>query len=77
MDGVRAHQWHLVPSDRERHFPAGLRTQRDELELAVIELRELKDGMAEEDYFERLETLLVQLAEVYEEAELSGADAGR
>lgn len=69
LDGFRAHQWHLIPSDEERRFPAKLRPLRDELELAVIQLRELKDDLSEDDYFARLEPLLVRLAEVYEEAE--------
>jgi hypothetical protein len=69
LDGFRAHQWHLIPSEQERSFPAELRPVRDELELAVFQLRELKTDLPEEEYFARLESLLVQLAEVYEQAE--------
>lgn len=69
LDGFRAHQWHLIPSEVERNFPAELRPLRDELELAVFQLRELKADLPEEEYFARLEELLVRLAEVYEQAE--------
>lgn len=69
LDGHRAHQWHLVLSEQERRFPAELRPRRDELELAVIQLRELKGDLPEDEYFTRLESLLVQLAEIYEQAE--------
>ena len=33
VDGLRAHQFHLVPSDRERNMPAELRAHRDAIEL--------------------------------------------
>jgi hypothetical protein len=69
LDGYRAHQWHLVPSPRERVLPAELRRQRDELELAVIELREQKPQLVEEDYYSRLELLLLKLAELYRQAD--------
>jgi hypothetical protein len=69
LDGSRAHQMHLVQSDRERAMPADLRKHRDELELAVEALRDKKAAMNEDDYFAKLEPLLVELAELYQKAE--------
>ncbi|HEX6987136.1 MAG TPA: hypothetical protein VF170_17285, partial [Planctomycetaceae bacterium] len=64
-DGVRAHQWHLVPSDRERRLPPEVRRRRDELELAIAELRERKATLPEDDYYARLLPLTVELARLY------------
>lgn len=66
LDGPRARQWHLVPSDRERAIPAEVRVNRDELELAIESLRQKKSSMSEDEYYEQLEPLLLELARVYE-----------
>ncbi|QEL19651.1 hypothetical protein [Limnoglobus roseus] len=66
-DGVRAHQWHLVPSDREKAVPAAVRQRRDELEQSLAALREQKEKLAEDEYYARLEKVLVDLARLYEE----------
>lgn len=67
VDGRRAHQLHLVRSETEQSLPAELRQQRDDLELAVIELRDRKAQFASEDeYYAQLEPLLVRLAQVYQ-----------
>ena len=65
-DGTRAHQLHLVPSDRERALPPAVRQRRDELERSVAALRETKDKLPEDDYYARLEPLMVELAKVYQ-----------
>lgn len=63
-DGRRAHQFHLVRSREDQQLDPALRRERDRLELAVIALRERKGSFAsEDDYYARLEVLLVQLAE--------------
>ena len=64
-DGLRAHQWHLIPSDRERSIPPEVRRDRDRLELASAGLREQKGKLAEDDYYARLEPLMVELARLY------------
>jgi hypothetical protein len=64
-DGARAHQFHLVKNDRERRMPARTRARRDELERAAAELRSRKDQLPEEDYYARLETIMVELARLY------------
>ena len=66
LDGFRAQQFHLIRNSTERSLPAAVRTQRDELELAVLKLREQKGQMDEEEYYRTLEKLLLQLAQLYE-----------
>jgi len=66
-DGLRAHQLHLVRSDQERKLSAEVRAKRDELELAIARLRDTKSQFKEDDYYERLERLVVELATLYEE----------
>ena len=39
------------------------------LELAVIQLRERKDDDSEDEYYTKLETMLVQLSELYEQVD--------
>jgi hypothetical protein len=68
LDGTRAHQFHLVASDRERKLPADALRRRDELELQVAALREKKDGLKEADYYGRLEPLMLELGRLYEGA---------
>lgn len=65
LDGLRAHQFHLIPSERERAMPAETRQKRDEIELAVAALREKKDKVSADEYYEQLEKLMVELAKIY------------
>ncbi|HEY5911591.1 MAG TPA: hypothetical protein VJA21_13410 [Verrucomicrobiae bacterium] len=65
VDGARAHQLHLVLSQAEQELPAGIRTKRDALELSIARLRETKAQRSEEEYYRELETLLIQLQQVY------------
>jgi hypothetical protein len=67
-DGLRSHQIHLVPSERERRLSPEVRKHRDELELALAALRDRKEKLGEETYYERLEGLLVELARLYRQA---------
>ena len=76
LDGYRAHQWHLLPGELERSFPVELRALRDELEIAIFELRDRKGELPEEEYFAELEALLLELAELYEEAEKGSDSSG-
>lgn len=68
LDGVRAHQLHLVVGEREREMSPEARHRRDELELAVAMLREKKEQMPEDEYYARLEELMLELARLYREA---------
>ena len=64
LDGSRAHQFLLVPNEAERSMPADIRQHRDELERKIAELRQQKGQLEEDDYYARLESLLVDLAEL-------------
>jgi hypothetical protein len=65
-DGIRAHQVHLLPSDRELRIPAAIRRRRDEIERDVAALRDQKGKLGEDSYYRRLEPLLVELARLYQ-----------
>ena len=69
LDGMRAHQFHLVRSQRERNLSPELRQRRDEIETRVFQLRDQRDSLTADKYFAQLETLLVELATIYEQAE--------
>jgi hypothetical protein len=66
LDGTRAHQIHLIASDRETKLSPELRQRRDALELAIAKLRDEKPALREDDYYNRLETLMLELAQLYE-----------
>jgi len=66
VDGLRAHQWHLVKSETEAAMPAEVRAKRDGLELRLEKLRQEKPSMEEDDYYSQLEKLLMELSRVYE-----------
>ena len=70
-DGFQANRWQLVPSLQERALPSDLRVRRDELEHQILQLRVRKKELAEDEYFDQLQLLLIQLAELYESAEKS------
>ena len=74
LDGYRAHQFHLHYSDTEAQMPPALRAKRDELELAVMKLRDAKATLPEGEYFAKLEALLYEIAQVYEQ--IDGPNAG-
>jgi hypothetical protein len=65
LDGLRAHQLHLIPSNRERGIPAEMRERRNQIELSIAALREQKAKLAEDEYYSRLEKLMVELAQLY------------
>jgi hypothetical protein len=75
-DGTRAHQVHLVLSDRERTIPAEVRRRRDRLELAVAALRDRKDTLGEDEYYAQLEPLMAELARLYRDARPGPRDPG-
>ena len=64
MDGFRAHQMHLVRSGAEQKLRAEARSKRDALELEIARLREKKSDMPEEEYYARLEVLMLDLARI-------------
>jgi hypothetical protein len=71
LDGLRAHQFHLVRSEAEQHLSPALRAKRNELELAVEDWRQSKSKLPPDEYYAKLETLLLDLARLYDEGETS------
>lgn len=69
LDGFRAHQFHLVRSAAERKLTAEVRARRDELEREVAALRGTKSTLPEDEYYAKLEGLLLQLSRLYATAE--------
>jgi hypothetical protein len=69
LDGYRAHQFHLVHSEAENKMPLELRAKRDKLELEVMALRDSQDKFSEEEYFSRLEKMLYDIAQIYEQTD--------
>jgi hypothetical protein len=66
IDGLRAHQLHLVRNDQEKSLSEETRRRRDDLELAISKLRESKATLKEDAYYQQLEPLLLEMARVYE-----------
>ena len=66
-DGLRASQFHLVPGPREQQLSPASRQRRDQLEQELARLREHKSELSEDDYFQQLESLLVELSRLYAE----------
>lgn len=67
-DGLRAHQFVLVRSEQEKRLPPAVRAKRDELELAIGKLRDRKGELPEPEYYQLLESMLLDLARVYQPA---------
>ena len=49
-----------------------LRTRRDNLELEVMNLRDSRETFSEDEYFSKLEALLSNIAQIYEQTEKVG-----
>ena len=65
VDGLRAHQMHLIRSSAENDLSPETRTKRDQLELEIGALRDRKASLPEQEYYQQLEDLLRQLARLY------------
>jgi hypothetical protein len=64
-DGLRAHQMHLVPSAADRGLPPERRAERDALERELAALREIKTTTPVDEYYGKLEEVLLRLARIY------------
>ncbi|MDA1015836.1 MAG: hypothetical protein O3A00_15445, partial [Planctomycetota bacterium] len=51
LDGLRAHQWHLVPSAAEQRLSVADRRRRDALEIEIFKLRGEKRSLPADEYF--------------------------
>jgi hypothetical protein len=65
LDGIRAHQFHFIPSDRERGMSDADRQRRDQLEQSLAALRDQKSKLGEEEYYKQIEPLMIELARIY------------
>ena len=65
LDGARAKQFHLIRSPAEQKMTAEQRARRDQIELEVEVLREKKAKVPEDEYYHRLEGLMLEMADVY------------
>lgn len=74
LDGVRAHQMHLVRSDADLALSPEQRARRDALELVIARLRDTKSKVPADEYYGQLETLLLELARLYEVKAAAAAD---
>lgn len=68
-DGGMARRVFLVPSASEKAWPEELSKKRDDLEAQLAALREAKPTMGEDDYYSRLEPLMIELATLTAKAE--------
>ena len=64
-DGVRAHQMILARGQSEQALSPAARARRDELEQELSALRLKKAEMKEDDYYSRLEKIMVETARLY------------
>lgn len=65
-DGLLAARIFLKPDPSEQDWTPEVRARRDQLEDAIQQLREKKSAMPEAEYLSKLETLLLELAGIYE-----------
>ena len=69
VDGRRAHQVHLISNAADQKLSAMQKAKRDELETAILNLRDRKSKLAADDYYRELEGLLLQMARLYNESD--------
>ncbi|MFO1003835.1 MAG: hypothetical protein U0936_26185 [Planctomycetaceae bacterium] len=69
IDGREAARWHFVRSDEERRLSSEQREKRDSLEAQLEQLRKTRDQYSEAEYLGQIETIVLQLAEIYEAAD--------
>jgi hypothetical protein len=74
LDGLRAHQLHLLRSPAELALGPEVRARRDEIEREIARLRDAKTEMDQDEYYRRLEVLLLDLARLYAKAASAKAD---
>lgn len=66
LDGFLAGRFQLVPSSAEQGLSGEKRRRCGELEVAIAKLRGRKNDLAEDDYYDQLEKLVVELANMYD-----------
>ncbi len=46
-------------------MPAEMRQRRNQLELSIAALRDQKEKLSEDEYYDRLDKLMIELAKLY------------
>jgi len=64
-DGFRSRQIAFLPSEQERLLSPEQRQRRNALELDLEELRSRKSALVEDDYYDKLEAILLKLSKIY------------
>ncbi len=67
-DGMRARQWHLVLNAQEAALSDDLRNRRDALERDAAAIRQQKDKLAPDEYYQELEAIFLELAKLYRQS---------
>jgi hypothetical protein len=65
VDGLRAHQCFLVRGKVDLALSRDELAQRDRLEQRIEELRIAKTKFSEDEYYQRMETIMLELAKLY------------
>lgn len=68
-DGRLANRIYLVPGEEERRLTDQQRLDRDRLETELDALRLEKSSLPEAEYFRRLESILLEIGRIYQEAD--------
>jgi hypothetical protein len=68
VDGFRAHQIQFIPNEAEAKLSPETRKRRNDLEVALEELRARKSQMSEDDYIKQIEPILLDLSRLYRDA---------
>jgi hypothetical protein len=69
VDGLRAHQCFLARGPHDRLLTQEQMVERDGLEKQIEDLRKLKPSLGEAEYYARLESLMLTLAQLYQQSE--------
>lgn len=64
VDGAAAHRLQLLEVEPQQDLTAEQMRRRDELEEAIDQLRATKDSMPLDEYYQKLERLLIELAQL-------------
>jgi hypothetical protein len=68
VDGIRAHQIHLLPSEAERQLSVDDQKARDQLEQDLATLRTQRKTLSEDEYYRQLEGIMRKLSAIYQRA---------
>ena len=65
VDGLLAQQFHVLESEAEGKLTPEQRAKRDALEHSIFAYRERKTRLTEDEYYDGLEKMLLELARLY------------